>query len=556
MAKKEQGAARLAAVATARLSNVAAGLVDLVRDGLPGKRPERVLIELSGKYQAFRDRPKLVGRLLRTSQAPSLEDLERQVDALLRSPWVKRVVFRFGQLEPSVTTAAALREQFERLRSGGKTVEVVATTFANATYYVASAADRITAPPSAEFMVNGLVMTTTFLGGALGRAGIEFEKLAIKEYKNAGDQLARSHMSDAQREQYGAFLDSVVGTLSRGVAERRGTTPDTVRAWVDAGVTSAAQARELGMLDDVAYEDEVLGPETKTFAAVRRFITGSRRSESAARVAIVALDGAIVTGPSRSSPVPVPLLGNKTAGSDTLVGALRAAGRDKNTKAVVFHVESGGGSALASDLIGREVELLAKRMPVVAVMGGVAGSGGYYVLTHATRVVAQPTTLTGSIGVVTLKPVLKELYDRYGVNVESLERGRFAEVMASHKPFSPGDRELLERYIGEVYERFVMRVAAGRGLSSERVNEIGRGRIWSGADAKELGLVDELGGLGLGLRLAKELAGLPHDAGQWRVPAPTKYLLPTADDPTTWLRLLGANLREAAWLLGEPVTVR
>ncbi|HNQ99671.1 MAG TPA: signal peptide peptidase SppA, partial [Trueperaceae bacterium] len=235
---------------------------------------------------------------------------------------------------------------------------------------------------------------------------------------------------------------------------------------------------------------------------------------------------------------------------------LRAAGRDKSTKAVVFHVESGGGSALASDLIGREVELLAKRMPVVAVMGGVAGSGGYYVLTHATRVVAQPTTLTGSIGVVTLKPVLKELYDRYGVNVESLERGRFAEVMASHKPFSPGDRELLERYIGEVYERFVMRVAAGRGLSSERVNEIGRGRIWSGADAKELGLVDELGGLGLGLRLAKELAGLPHDAGQWRVPAPTKYLLPTADDPTTWLRLLGANLREAAWLLGEPVTVR
>ncbi|MDT3681241.1 MAG: signal peptide peptidase SppA [Truepera sp.] len=549
MAKKEDLGWNYPA-ALAAIGNAATSLADLLRSALPGKRPERIVIELSGSYPAFMERRKFPARLLQARPAgTSFEEFERLVDALVGVPWLEAVVFRFSGLTIGFTTAVAMRRQFERLRAGGKRVEVLVNELGNATYFLASAADRIVAPESAEFHVNGLALTTTFLGDALGRAGVRFDKLAIKEYKNAGDNLARAHMSDAQREQYGAYLDSLVRTTSGAIAEARGKTPEEVRGWVEEGVTSAKQAAALGMIDEVKYEDEVLGEADKSLAAARRFIPGRRRSVEAGRVALVSLEGAIITGPSRSSPVPVPVLGGKLAGSETLVRALRLAGRDKRTKAVVFHVESGGGSALASDLIGREVELLARRMPVVAVMGGVAGSGGYYVLTHATRVLAEATTLTGSIGVVSLKPVLQELYERFGVNVESIERGRFADIMGSHKPFDDAERALMQRYIDEVYERFVARVAAGRKLSVERVNEIGRGRIWSGADALGLGLVDELGGVRLALARAKELAGLSPDAGAWKVEAPGKYVIPSADDPSTWLRMLGPSLRESAWLI-------
>lgn len=542
----------------ASVRNSLVAVTDLVKDALPGERPERLVVSLSGSYPAFKERRKFPARLVNMgATTSSLEELERLIDALLRAAWLRTVVFRFADLNVDLTTASALRRQFARLRAAGKRVEVYATTFDRASYFLASAADRIVAPESAEFQIYGWALTTTFLGDALGRAGVSFDKLAIKEYKNAGDQLALAHMSEAQREQYGAFIDSIVTTTVEGIAAGRERSPSQARAWIDAGVTSARQAAELGMLDDVKYEDELLDKHAKPLAAAKRFLPGRRNSTEPGRVALVTLEGAIVTGPSRHSPIPVPLLGGRTAGSETLVRALREAGSDKRTKAVVFHVESGGGSALASDLIGREVELLARRVPVVAVMGSVAGSGGYYVLTHATRVLAEASTLTGSIGVVTLKPVLEELYARYGVNVESIERGNYATMMLSSKPFDAAERALLERYIAEVYERFVARVASGRKLTPERVNDIGRGRIWSGADALGLGLVDELGGIPQAVARAKELAGLQHDAEVWRVEAPSKYLLPTTEDPSTWLRALGASLRERAWLVhGAQVRVR
>lgn len=550
MTRDEQGATRGLATAFAAVVNAVTAATDAARNALPGRRPQRIVIELRGSFPALREARPFPARLVRvTPPVMSLEELDRLVESLLRADWLRAVAFRFTELNLSLTAATAVRRQFARLRAAGKRVEVIATAFDNASYYLASAADRITAPPSAEFQVTGLALTATFLGDSLGRAGVRFEKVAVGEYKNAGDELVRTRMSEAQREQYGAYLDSVVATTHAAIGHDRGRPPEAVAAWVDAGVTSAAQAAELGMLDAVAYEDEALDAAARPVAAARRYLPGRRLATRADRVALVGLEGVIVTGQSRSSPLPLPVVGRRTAGSETLVGALRAAGRDARTRAVVLHVESGGGSALASDLIGREVELLARRMPVVAVMGAVAASGGYYVLTHATRVLAEATTLTGSIGVLTMKPVLEELYARYGANVESLERGRFAGLMATHRPFDGHERALLERYTEEVYGRFVARVAAGRRLDEKSVDEIGRGRIWSGADALERGLVDELGGVPQALDRARELAGLPPDAAVWRVPAPARYVLPTAEDPTTILRTFGAGLRERAWLL-------
>lgn len=533
-----------------RLGNGLTSLRNAVVGALPGERPRWLVIELSGSYPWRKRKQPMLARLVSVGERRlSLEELENVVEALLKAEWLEGVVFRYDQLSVDLTTAYALRRQLERLRGGGKRVVVMADRFDTAGYYLATAAERIVAPEGAEFFVNGLRLSTTFMAEALARVGVRFEKLAIREYKNAGDQLVRSSMSDAQREQYGALLDSLKLIITLSAAQGRATTQEEVDRWVDEGVTSAVQAEALGMIDEVAYEDELMTAQHQPFATGRRFLPLSTRPVPSKRVAVVSLSGNIVPGRSRRLPLPLPLFGDELAGSETVVRALRAAGADGRTAAVVFHVDSGGGSALASDLIWREVKLLAERLPVVAVMGGLAASGGYYVLTHATEVIAAPTTITGSIGVVMTKLVLEEFNARYGFNPESLTRGRYAEIMTSARGFDEQERALLQRYSEEVYHRFVARVASGRALSEERVDEIGRGRIWSGADALELGLVDGLGDVALAVERARELADLPGDAPAWNVEPPKRYLAPPIEDPRAALGALGELFSEKALLL-------
>jgi protease-4 len=215
----------------------------------------------------------------------------------------------------------------------------------------------------------------------------------------------------------------------------------------------------------------------------------------------------------------------------------------------VLFVDSGGGSALASDLIGREVRLLAAVKPVVAVMGAVAASGGYYVLTHARRVIAAPTTITGSIGVLTGKLVAEELFARWGLNAEQVRRGRYALLLDPAKSLGDEERALLRRANEEIYDRFVARVADGRRLDVARVREIARGRIWAGADALSVGLVDELGDLETGIQAARDLAGLGPDAPVWDVEAPDAWTLPAVPDAAALLELAAPILRETSWLL-------
>lgn len=537
-------------------ANALTSLRNAIIDVLPGERPAWLVVDLSGSYPARRKRQRLVSRALALGERqPSLEEFEELVSRLLAATWLTGVVVRFEQLSVDLATAYALRRQLTRLREGGKRLVVSTNNLTTASFYLATAAERIIAPESAELSVNGMSLSTTFMADALARYGVRFEKLAIKEYKNAGDQLTRSTMSDAQREQYGAFLDSFQQTVTTTVARDRATTPATVTRWLDEGVTSAARALELGMIDEVAYEDAFMTKSHQPYATGRRFLARPARPVGDKRVAIVSLTGSIVQGESRKLPLLLPLLGEELAGCQTLVRALRTAGADERTAAVVLHVDSGGGSALASDLIWREVKLLSERLPVVAVMGQYAASGGYYVLTHATEVIAAPTTVTGSIGVVLGKPVLEEFNAKYGFNPESVTRGRFAELMSSARGFDEQERALLLRYSEEVYGRFVSRVASGRRLSEERVNEIGRGRIWSGADALGLGLVDHLGDVASAVERARELAGLAKDAPAWNVEPPKHYLAPVIEDPRTVVNVLGALLAERALLL-HPLELR
>ncbi|HZJ10513.1 MAG TPA: signal peptide peptidase SppA [Trueperaceae bacterium] len=558
MASSGEPRVRTAADVRTYLSNAVTTFRNTLAKLLPGERPSWLVLELSGSYPARKVKRKFLARALGMSERPSSqEEFEAQVSSLLRADWLTGVVLRVGDLSADLASAYAVRNQLLRLRAGGKRVVVVATNLGNTSYFLASAADRLIAPESAEFFVNGMSLGATFMADALERFGVRFDKLAIKEYKNAGDQFVLPAMSEAQREQYDALLHSFQTSTGEAIAASRSTSAEAVKGWVDEGVTSAAQAQRRGMIDQVAYEDQVMSKQHRPYAAGARFIPGVRRPAGGRHVAVVSLVGNIVPGKSRKLPIPLPLFGDALAGSDTLVRALRAAAKNERTAALVFHVDSGGGSALASDLIWREVKLLAEKMPVVAVMGQLAASGGYYVLTHATEVIAAPTTITGSIGVVMAKAVLEEFNDKHGFNPESVKRGRYAEIMSSARGFDEQERELLARYMGEIYQRFVARVADGRGLSEERVNEIGRGRIWSGADAVQLGLVDRLGDVSAAIARAKELAGLRPDAPSWNVPAPHSYLPPNAAEPSTLLRTVGKLFNERALLMhGIPVNIR
>jgi protease IV len=521
----------------------------------PGKRPASIVVELAGAYPARTPRRPFFGLPLPAElgmRQISLEELRHDLESIADARWVKGVVFRIGTLRiPRLASAYGVRQALAGVRKAGKRTTAVLSHLDASSYYVASAAETVVAPESAELSLHGMAVSTIFMRDALARLGVRFEKLAIDEYKNAFDELVRQEMSPAQREQYDALVDSLYGQWIDEVSASRRLKPDALRAAIDEGISSAARARELGLLDRLAYEDEVIGKDHASLDDAARFLP-ARPPAGGRRVAVVSVLGAIVPGQSRRSPTPVPLIGGVMSGADTIIRCLRAAEEDSATAAIVLHVDSGGGSAVASDLMWREVKRIRAVKPIVAVMEGVAASGGYYVLAHANHVVAAPTTITGSIGVLTGKLVLDGFFAKHGLASERVQRGRYAMLYSPSQGFRDDERALLERANREVYDRFVARVAEGRRMTRERVHEIARGRVWSGVEALRHGLIDELGDVQTAIDRACDLAKLPRGAPTWNVRAPTTVLLPTTSDPTTLLRALEPFLREQTLLLAPP----
>lgn len=516
---------------------------------MPGERPPWVVIELSGPILARLRRPRLFGVPLPPALiggSHSLEELAETMAMLQRSDWLQGVAFRFDGILTDPATAFGLRSAIAGLRQAGKRTLAFLPRVDLTAHYVASAAEEIVCPESADFFLHGLGLSMTFYRDALARFGVRFEKLAIEEYKNAFDTLVRQEMSAPQREQLEALLASLEAHYFQEIASGRGISRDDVQAAVEQGITSAEQARALKLIDRVAYEDEVIGKHHRPIHEAHRFLRVPVPPPGSKRIALVSLTGPIVPGRSRGAPVPVPPFGGGVSGSDTLVSALRMAAADPTSAAVVFHVDSGGGSALASDLIWREVKRVRERKPVVGVMGAVAASGGYYVLAGATRILAAPTTITGSIGVLTGKPVLEDMFEKYGLNAQQIRRGRYALMFNPVKPWDDDERALVGRHTAEVYERFLLRVAEGRNKTRDEVHALARGRIYSGADAKAAGLIDDLGDLRAAVDLARELSGVGSAAPVWSVSPPHELVLPNAEDPTTLVRLYGDLLRETS----------
>ncbi|WP_413450296.1 S49 family peptidase [Georgenia phoenicis] len=468
--------------------------------------PDWVVLDLHGPYPVHAPAGGLQALVQRDE---TFEGLTERLERLAAADWLRGVLVRVGDLPVGLSTAralgAALGRLAERTRVVGYTPQVSMRSL-----LVTAGLSEIVVPESAEVSLPGFAAEQVFLGAFLARHGISFENLRIREYKSALTRFSADRMDEHEREQLGAYLESAEASWLAGVGAEAGV--------LDSPLTSAQELLDAGLVTRIAYDDELVTVVDqhwpRTVELLLPDLYARRRARKADSVAVVPVVGPIVSGRSRATP-PLPVGPGPTAGSETVVAALRRAEREEHVKAVVLYVDSPGGSALASDVVCRAVARSTK--PVVAVMGEVAASGGYYVLAQADHVVADPYTITGSIGVVVGKPVLADLDERHGLNPETV--GREAALFASpHRPFSAEQRAWAEKMMAEVYARFVERVATGRGLERERVDEIGRGRIWSGHDALGIGLVDELGHLHEGIAAARRLAGLGEDAPVRTVP--------------------------------------
>jgi protease-4 len=424
--------------------------------------------------------------------------------------------------------AEELRAAVAAFAASGKPTVAWAETFGESAngmvpYVLATAFAEIWLQPSGDLGLIGIAAESTFLRGALDKAGIEPQLEKRYEYKNAADRVMNTGFTDAHREAAGRLAASTWETAVAAVVSSRGITPEALQERVDSGPLSAAEALDAGLVDSLGYRDEV-------YAAVLRRVGGEPELRFADRwsprrplpqrvrntvtkrhapvVALVEGHGGIVTGRSRRSP-----LQGQVMGSDTIAAALRAARDDDQVAAVVFRVDSPGGSYVASDTVWREVVVTRQAgKPVIVSMGTMAGSGGYFVACEADVIVAQPSTLTGSIGVFGGKAVVSGLTERLGLTSDAVPHGRHARMFSTKVGFTDDERERLDQWLDAVYEDFVGKVAAGRRMDRDAVHAIARGRVWTGADAAGIGLVDVLGGLRDAVRIARERAGLATDA--------------------------------------------
>ncbi len=381
-------------------------------------------------------------------------------------------------------------------------------------YWLASAFQDLTMPPAGDVNLVGLIATVPFLRGALDKLGVYPDMHHIGPYKSAKNVYTEKGFTAAHRESTEEWLDDIYRSIVAGVARSRGKTEEEVVALIDRGPFTADEALEAGLVDRLGYYDEYR-EATRDRAGGRLTLLSwgdylERRAGFAVgtrKIAIIHGTGAVVRGRSGYDPGAGFLMG-----SDTVAAAIRSAREDSSIEGIILRVDSPGGSALASDVIWREADIARKDKPVVASFGDLAASGGYYVACSADRVIAEPSSLTGSIGVVYGKLVTGGLFEWLGLTFEEVQRGKNAHLWSELRRWTPEEQvEFKDKFLGTIYDRFVSRVAEGREMTPEGVDEVGQGRVWTGRRAKELGLVDELGGFDAAVRAVKELAEIPEE---------------------------------------------
>lgn len=489
----------------------------------------------------------------------SLAELDEQFEQLAGDPRTRVVVLHLRGLNLALADLQTLRASVLRLRQQNRRVVCYAQDYDNATYYLAAACDEIVLQPGGALMALGLVSNPVFFRQTLDALGVQLDVVAITPFKGALDSFSRETISPEGRQQLEWLLDARYNLLLEGIASGRGIAHEAAAALIDGAPYTPAAALAAGYVDAVLNEEALpahlgLAGLLPWEQAGPRLFRRWRASGADGYVAVLPLTGMIVPGESAEAPgglpLPLPLLDEGRMGDLTVVRQARALLDDAQAKAVVLWIDSGGGSAAASEAMAAALDELARDRPLVAYFNTVAASGGYYIATPARWIVAQPGTITGSIGVVLAKAVTRGAFERFGVNRLEFTRGANAALMGDGAPFTEAQRALMRASVEDTYRLFVERVAASRRLTPEAVDAVGGGRVWSGQQALERGLVDELGDLKAAVAKARALAGLPETAPVYLLDdKPDQPFGPQARqaaDPAAGLRHAAATFRALA----------
>ena len=454
----------------------------------------------------------------------TLREIIRKIEYLKNDDSVTGILFKSGNISTSFANLTELKDALLDFKSSGKKI-VFYYEFAGNTNYVfaASVADEIYLNPLGGVDLRGLGSSIPYMKDLFGKLGIELVNVKSHDYKTGLNPLTESEMTDAERETYeylfGGLYTDFVDMLDSGRGDKL---KKPARETIDEGPYWLAEdALEAGLVDRLAFEYELEDLVKERFSATElteerscRSIRYSWGAERRDKIALIYAIGMI--HPGKGSP-------GRSIGSTSLAEAIEKAREDKSVKGILLRVDSGGGSALASEIIAREVMRCQEgenAKPVVVSMGGVAGSGGYYIACRADKIIAEPTTITGSIGALSLLMNLEELYDKIGVNWETVKKGENADLFSSHRPPTEEEIERLRHYIEDVYWKFVDMVAEGRNLDRDEVHEVAKGRVWTGSQALDRKLIDRLGGIETALEELKQLAGIDRDVALVEYPGP------------------------------------
>jgi protease-4 len=457
---------------------------------------------------------------------PSLFEVSTAIRKASKDDDVRALVLHVGGVDWGWARIAEMRDALATFRASGKPVWVSLQGGGNASYLLASSGTRIAMPPTSSVFLNGLTASAMFLKGSYDKLGISPNFAHVGQFKSAVEQYTRTDLSPAARLAMDALLDDEYSVLVDGIAGSRAMTSARVRQLIDDGPYTAHAALRAGLADTLLDEAELdslaVGQGAKHLVTMplARYVDDADDGVMRRQIAVVTAQGTIVGGRSREGG-----WGGAEAGSETVIRELREVRGRRSVAAVVLRIDSPGGDGQASDDIWREVRRLRRVKPVVVSMSNLAASGGYYIACGADAIVAQPGTITGSIGVFGGKLNVLGLYRKLGLNVETLSRGRHAEMMSPFKDFSPEEAGRFQAQLEEFYRTFVSRVSEGRALEPGRVDSIGQGRVWSGIAAKRLGLVDTLGGLGAAVEIARRKAHVGEDAAVVLYPRPQRPYL-------------------------------
>jgi protease-4 len=506
-----------------------------------GRAPDYVIFVLESSLPALPDPPGPFWQRFVSQPRLSVKELGERFDAIAHDARTKGVVLHLRPVPMSMACLQDLRELVSTMRAAGKRVVAWAPFYTTGTYYLACACDEILLMPAGLVRPLGFASTGVFLADGLARVGIKADFIQISPYKSAADPLTKSKMSPQVREQLTWLLDSNHKELVAAIAASRQVDDDTAANLVDGSPYTDKDALEHQVVDGLVPEEQLpshLGSSAErvriaTWDQARRRLPVKRPTTGrGAYVAIMRVEGTIIDGRSDrlpiKPPIDLPLVGEDRAGDLNVVPLARQVAADKRAAAAVLFVNSRGGSATASEAMRQAIELIAKRKPLVIAMGATAGSGGYLVATPGQWIVARPGTLTGSIGVLTGKLVTGGLFSKLLVNRETVAFGQHVTLEGDDDPFTDEERKIVQQEIERVYELFLEAVAASRHMTRDQVHPMAAGRVWTGSQALELKLVDELGGLEAAVRKARSLGGLAPATQAREVRAPRRLVAPRA----------------------------